>query len=94
MALCALAVLVAAGTFSPNAHAQCNIYMSTNQQAIDGYGFSSEWCGQLSAPKNNALFGTLGMSILRVRITDALARARRSHAKIAVSSAKKNSRKK
>ncbi len=70
MAVCALAVLAAAGAFSPNAYAQCNIYLATNQQVIDGYGFSSAWCGQLSAAKNNALYGTLGMSILRVRIDD------------------------
>jgi glucuronoarabinoxylan endo-1,4-beta-xylanase len=68
--LCAMVVFAAAGALSLNAHAQCNIYMSTNQQAIDGYGFSSAWCGQLSAAKNNSLYGTLGMSLLRVRIDD------------------------
>jgi glucuronoarabinoxylan endo-1,4-beta-xylanase len=70
MALCALTVLVAVGAVSPRAHAQCNIYMGTNQQVIDGFGFSSAWCGQLSTAKNNSLYGTLGMSILRVRIDD------------------------
>ncbi|EHQ25329.1 glycoside hydrolase [Mucilaginibacter paludis] len=40
----------------------------TLYQAIDGIGFSSAWCGQLSTAKNNALYGTLGMSLLRVRI--------------------------
>jgi glucuronoarabinoxylan endo-1,4-beta-xylanase len=70
MAICALAVLVAAGVFSLNAHAQCNVYMGTSQQVIDGYGFSSAWCGQLSTAKNNSLYNTLGMSILRVRIDD------------------------
>jgi glucuronoarabinoxylan endo-1,4-beta-xylanase len=70
MALCALAVFVAAGAVSPSAPAQCNIYQGTNQQVIDGYGFSSAWCGQLSAAKNNSLYGTLGMSILRVRIDE------------------------
>jgi glucuronoarabinoxylan endo-1,4-beta-xylanase len=67
MAPCALALLAAAGMVSLNAHAQCNIYMGTNQQVIDGYGFSSAWCGILTTPKNNALYGTLGMSLLRVR---------------------------
>ena len=65
-----LAVLAAAGVVSPGAYAQCNIYLGTNQQVIDGYGFSSAWCGQLSTAKNNALYGTLGMSLLRVRIDE------------------------
>ena len=68
VALRALAVLAAAGAVSLNAHAQCNIYMGTNQQAIDGYGFSSAWCGTLTTAKNNALYGTLGLSLLRVQI--------------------------
>ena len=68
IAICALAVLAAAGAFSLNAQAQCNIYMRTNQQAIDGYGFSSAWCGTLTTAKNNALYGTLGLSLLRVQI--------------------------
>jgi glucuronoarabinoxylan endo-1,4-beta-xylanase len=86
MAMCALAILAAVGSVLMNAHAQCNIYMATNQQAIDGYGFSSAWCGQLSAAKNNALYGTLGMSILRVRIdennnwSDETANAANAHA--------------
>lgn len=37
-------------------------------QTIDGFGFSTAWCGQLSAAKNNALYNTIGFSILRVRI--------------------------
>ena len=37
-------------------------------QTIDGIGFSSAWCGKLSSAKNNALYSTLGMSLLRIRI--------------------------
>lgn len=65
-----LAILLARVAVPLNTHAQCNIYLGTNQQVIDGYGFSSAWCGQLSAAKNNSLYGTLGMSLLRVRIDD------------------------
>jgi glucuronoarabinoxylan endo-1,4-beta-xylanase len=36
-------------------------------QMIDGIGFSSAWCGTLSDAKNNALYNTLGFSLLRVR---------------------------
>ena len=64
----ALAVLAAAGVLSINAHAQCTINMGSTSQTIDGYGFSSAWCGTLSSAKNNSLYGTLGMSLLRIRI--------------------------
>ena len=70
MAVCALAVLVAAGALSFNAHAACNIYMATNQQVIDGFGFSTAWCGTLTAAKNQSLYGTLGMSLMRVQIVN------------------------
>jgi len=60
--------MVAAGAAAINASAQCHIDMGANQQTIDGYGFSSAWCGQLSSAKNNALYNTLGFSILRIRI--------------------------
>ena len=40
------------------------------QQPIDGFGFSSAWCGTLSTAKNNALYNTLGMSLLRIRIDE------------------------
>jgi hypothetical protein len=63
----ALAVL-AAGAVSFNAHAQCNIYMGTNLQTIDGFGACSAWCGQMSAAKDKALFQTLGCSLWRVQI--------------------------
>ncbi len=48
----------------------CSLAWTNTQQRIDGFGFSSAWCGQLSAAKNNALYNTLGMSILRVRIDE------------------------
>jgi len=57
MAVCALAVLVAAGasrlTLTPRA-----IYMATNQQVIDGFGFSTA-CAELLRRKNQSLYGTL-----------------------------------
>ena len=48
----------------------CSINWTNTQQHIDGFGFSSAWCGQLTSAKNNALYNTLGMSILRVRIDE------------------------
>lgn len=48
----------------------CGIFWTNLQQRIDGFGFSSAWCGQLTSAKNNALYNTLGMSILRVRIDE------------------------
>src|SRR5436309_1337662 len=82
----ALAAAMAAGAVSLSASAQCTINMTANQQVIDGYGFSSAWCGQLSSAKNNALYGTLGFSILRIRIdpnqswTDETVNASAAHA--------------
>ncbi|HUZ08305.1 MAG TPA: hypothetical protein VMV89_12575, partial [Candidatus Paceibacterota bacterium] len=69
MALRTLAVLVA-GAASFNAHAQCNVYMTEDQQGIDGFGFSTAWCGTLTAAKNQSLYGTLGMSLMRVQIVN------------------------
>lgn len=46
----------------------CVINVTANQQAIDGFGFSSAWCGDLSSAKNVALYDTLGFSLLRIRI--------------------------
>lgn len=37
-------------------------------QIIDGFGFSSAWCGTLSSAKNNSLYNTLGFSLLRIRV--------------------------
>ncbi len=62
-----LAVLAAAA-ISFNAHAQCNVYMTEDQQGIDGFGFSTAWCGTLTSAKNQSLYGTLGMSLMRVQI--------------------------
>ena len=82
-----LAVL-AAGALSFDAHtAPCNINMGANQQVMDGIGFSSAWCGQLSTAKNNALYNTLGFSLLRIRIdpnqnwTDETVNAAAAHAR-------------
>ena len=44
--------------------------MATNQQVIDGFGFSCAWCGTLTAAKNQSLYGTLGMSLLRAQIVN------------------------
>lgn len=52
----------------PNLKGTAVIDGGTTYQVMDGIGFSSAWCGQLSAAKNNALYNTLGMSLLRVRI--------------------------
>jgi glucuronoarabinoxylan endo-1,4-beta-xylanase len=48
----------------------CDINLGESHQTIDGFGFSSAWCGTLSAAKNNALYNTLGMSLLRIRIDE------------------------
>jgi glucuronoarabinoxylan endo-1,4-beta-xylanase len=80
------ATTMAVGALSIGASAQCTINMTANQQVIDGYGFSSAWCGQLSSAKNNALYGTLGFSMLRIRIdpnrnwTDETVNASNAHA--------------
>jgi len=69
-----LAVLAAgAGAFS--AHAQCNVYLTEGQQVIDGFGFSTAWCGTLSTAKNQSLYGTLGMSLMRIQIVNDVAGA-------------------
>src|SRR5512135_1811390 len=82
-----LAVL-AAGALPFTAHAApCNINMAANQQTMDGFGFSSAWSGQLSTAKNNALYNTLGFSLLRIRIdpngnwTDETVNAAAAHAR-------------
>jgi glucuronoarabinoxylan endo-1,4-beta-xylanase len=84
----ALAVLAVAGALPFTAHAApCNINMAANQQTMDGFGFSSAWCGQLSTAKNNALYNTLGFSLLRIRIdpnqfwTDETVNAAAAHAR-------------
>jgi glucuronoarabinoxylan endo-1,4-beta-xylanase len=67
----AIIACIAAGIFSTTTQAStCTINVTSNKQTIDGFGFSSAWCGTLSSAKNNALYGTLGMSLLRVRIDE------------------------
>jgi glucuronoarabinoxylan endo-1,4-beta-xylanase len=80
-----LAVLAAAGITAQAAPSSINL--AANQQVIDGYGFSSAWCGQFSTAKNNALYNTLGFSLLRIRIdpnqywTDETVNASAAHAR-------------
>lgn len=52
---------------SGSSGASCNIDGNVSHQMIDGIGFSSAWCGTLTDAKNNALYNTLGFSLLRVR---------------------------
>ncbi|HTN22045.1 MAG TPA: hypothetical protein VL125_16315 [Pelobium sp.] len=47
---------------------EVSIDPSVEYQEIDGFGFSSAWCGTLSTAKNNSLYNTLGFSLLRIRI--------------------------
>ena len=66
-----VAGVCAAMAFSIGAHgAACNVNMTANQQTLEGFGFSSAWCGTLSSAKNNALYGMLGMSLLHIRIDE------------------------
>ena len=48
------------------------INLTSNQQTIDGFGFSTAWTPAMSSAQGNVLFGTgsgqLGFSLLRVRI--------------------------
>jgi glucuronoarabinoxylan endo-1,4-beta-xylanase len=60
-----LSLAVAATTVSA---AVCTIDLAANRQTIDGFGFSSAWSGTLSTAKNDALYNTLGFSLLRIRI--------------------------
>lgn len=64
-------VLCAATTFAlaiNSKAAVCWVDLAANRQTIDGFGFSSAWSGTLSSAKNDALYNTLGMSLLRIRI--------------------------
>ena len=62
--VCAATLILAIQT---NA-AVCWVDLAANRQTIDGFGFSSAWSGTLSGAKNDALYNTLGMSLLRIRI--------------------------
>ena len=69
--LCVVIACSAAGIFPTTARAgTCTIDAGNDQQTIDGFGFSSAWCGTLSSAKNSALYNTLGMSLLRVKINN------------------------
>lgn len=46
----------------------CTVNGGDLKQTIDGFGFSSAWSGTLTTAKNDALYNTLGMSLLRIRI--------------------------
>jgi glucuronoarabinoxylan endo-1,4-beta-xylanase len=64
--LYSVVVLVFLGGYK--AYSQVTIDGNVRYQMIDGFGFSSAWCGTLSSAKNNALYDSLGMSLLRIRI--------------------------
>ena len=73
--LCISAIIVGAVVLALSTSAQAQtafINVGANQQAIDGFGFSTAWCPALSSAQGNLLFGTgsgqLGFSLLRVRI--------------------------
>jgi len=68
--LCALVVLVSL-LLTGAAHAAsstCAINQAAARQTIRGFGGSSAWHGYLTDPECDVLFGTLGLSILRVQI--------------------------
>lgn len=65
--LMAVAGILGAAQLNLNA-ATCSIDGNTYYQTIDGFGFSSAWCGTLTTAKNDALYNTLGFSLLRIRI--------------------------
>ena len=60
----ALATVFATGAIATT----CSVNVASDKQTIDGFGFSSAWSGALSDAKNAALYDTLGMSLLRIRI--------------------------
>jgi len=86
IATLAAALGIVAGPSSLNA-GTCSINGNTTYQTIDGFGFSTAWCGALSSAKNAALYDTLGFSLLRVRIdennswSDETANANAAHAR-------------
>lgn len=53
---------------NPSTESTAVIDGSVSYQTIDGFGFSDGWSGTLSSAKNNALYGTLGLSIFRAFI--------------------------
>jgi glucuronoarabinoxylan endo-1,4-beta-xylanase len=65
-ALAVLLSLIWAG--AAEAATTCTIQQSAPRQTIRGFGGSSAWHGYLTDSECNTLFGTLGLSILRVQI--------------------------
>lgn len=67
---------------STNGH--CVVNWTNVCQPIDGFGFSTAWCGTLTSAKNSALYNTLGLTICRVQIdglgSDQTANAAAAHA--------------
>lgn len=66
-------IFVILSVFSNNTNADTAVIdVSTNQQTIDGFGFSTAWCPVMTSAQSAILFGTdtgqLGFSLLRVRI--------------------------
>ena len=55
-------------SLSRDVDADGEVNMAIKKQSIDGFGCSTAWLGKLSQNAINTLFGTLGISILRVRI--------------------------
>jgi glucuronoarabinoxylan endo-1,4-beta-xylanase len=58
---------VSVGRFQLQA-ATCFVNGTDWKQTIDGFGFSSAWSGAISTAQADALFGTAGFSLLRIRI--------------------------
>src|SRR6185312_9528820 len=71
--MCAMCVLAMAVLLASAAQAQtATITLTSNQQTIDGFGFSTAWTPAMTSAQGNVLFGTgsgqLGFSLLRIRI--------------------------
>lgn len=52
--------------------ADVTVNLAVNKQIIKGFGASSAWCGTINATVMDGLYKTLGYSILRVRIEEAI----------------------
>lgn len=69
-AICALAIAIISAGIAQAQTATINI--ASNQQTIDGFGFSTAWTPAMTSAQGNVLFGTgagqLGFSLLRIRI--------------------------
>jgi glucuronoarabinoxylan endo-1,4-beta-xylanase len=84
------ALLVAFAVPGRSAAATCTIDQSLTRQVMRGFGGASVWHGQLTTAECDALFTTLGLGILRVRIdpdgqwTDEIANAKNAQARGAI----------